>query len=177
MTETPIEPTVVPSSEGPQPQIFDYWGTDETHRWNFPDGVQWIDIKVMDEGDRAKFERLTSQDLRVDQRSQQAIMKLDTARDRHSLIEAAVVNWKMYRKIHKGENAGQLEEVRFTREKLTDWLGHADPRHVDDLSMFIRRHNSWLHGEMTIEQVDQEIDRLRGVRDDLEKRESGKGDS
>ena len=176
MTEG-IEAAVVPSTEGPQPQIFDYWGTDETHRWDFPDGVQWMEVKVMNEGDRAKFERLTSQDLRVDQRSQQAIMRLDQARDRHSLIEAAIVNWKLYRKTKGGNNDGQLEEVRFTREKLTGWLQTADPRLVDDISMFIRKVNPWLHGEMTIEQVDQEIERLRGVRDDLEKRDAGKADS
>lgn len=176
MTE-PMQAAVVPSDEGPQPQIVDYWGTDETERWNFPDGVQWMDVKVMNEGDRGRFERLTSQDLRVDQRSQQAIMKMDQTRDRHSLIEAAVTNWKLYKKIKGGERAGQLEEVRFTREKLTAWLQEANPKLVDDLSMFIRKVNPWLHGEMTIEQVDQEIERLRGVRDDLEKRDAGKVDS
>lgn len=176
MTEG-MQATVVPSDEGPQPQIVDYWGTDLTERWNLPDGVQWMEVKVMNEGDRSKFERLTSQDLRVDQRSQQAIMKMDQARDRHSLIEAAVTNWKLYRKIKGGEKQGQLEEVRFTREKLTAWLEEADPKLVDDLSMFIRKINPWLHGEMTIEQVDQEIERLRGVRDDLEKRDAGKAAS
>lgn len=173
-----VEGQVVSSDQGPQPEEQhvhqDYWGTDETHRWFFPDGEQWVDIKTMNEGDRARFEHMTSTDLMVEQRTQNARIRMDQSRDRHELLKSAIIDWHLYRwdKLHK-----QQEEIRFTKEKLGTWIDATNPALVDQIHMFIRKHNPWLHGEMTIEQVDEEIDRLRDVRSDLVKREEGKESS
>lgn len=177
MTEAALEPTVVPSDEGPQPQIADYWGTDETHDWFFPDKIQFVTIKVMNEGDRSVFERMTSTDLNIDQRTQSTRVRMDQARDRHELLKRAIVGWKLYRRAHKGPNEGKMEELNFSQENLSKWLQEAPPKIIDEINMFIRKHNTWLHGDMTIEQIDEEIERLRDVRAQLVERDAGKGDS
>jgi len=178
MTETPtevMEPTVVPQDE---PLSFDdYWGTEETQRWYFPDNRQYMVVKVMNEGDRTKYERTTSQDITVERQTQNTHIKMDLAKDRHGLIKAAVCDWNLYR---KDRHSGQMVQVPFQGNApngLDGWLQHADPRLVDELSLFIRKVNPWLFGEMTIEQIDEDIDRLQKVREDLVRREQGKESS
>jgi hypothetical protein len=171
MTESP---TVTPTEPLEQGAFEDYWGTDETVPWYFPDGKQYMTVKIMTEGDRQKFERDTSQDLLIDRQTQNTHVKMDMAKDRHALIKAAVSGWNLKR---RNRSNGQLEDYNFSEQHLTEWLRYADPRLVDQLALFIRKTNPWLFGEMTVEQVEEDIERLQKVRDDLIRREEGKESS
>lgn len=172
--EVPAQP-VPPAQPVSQPQFEtpteEYWGVDEQVQWFLPDKKQYFTIKVMDEGDRTKFQKMTNTSLRID-RNQNTEVAVDQARDRHHLIITSVVDWYIFRNgqpvpFSKGSPGSNLEQ----------WLAKAPPKLVDDLEFFIRRSNPWMQAEMSVEAIDEEIDRLYKLRKDLVERESGEGSS
>jgi len=174
MTEAPTQAPMMqqePPVMQTEPLYDDYWGTDETANWFFPDGKQYIVVKVMDEGDRKRFENETQTDLLVERQTQNTRFKMNLTKERHGLIMAAVCGWNLYR---KNKHTGETELVHYTDNALRDWLKVASPRHVDDLSIFIRETNPWLLGDMTPEQIDEEIERLERTKEMLIRRDEGK---
>lgn len=169
MTETVTEsaPVVTPDYE-------DYWGNDETVKVPLPDGTQYFIIQPMNEGKKAQFQRMTNRDIIMEQKTQNARFKVDPAQERHELIKSSVVDWLMYR---KDKTTQQVEEVRFTPDKLNKWLSVAPPHVVELVEHKIRLANPWLQAEMTVEQIDEEIDRLRELRQQREREEQGESDS
>lgn len=150
-----------------QPVPADYWGTDEVHKHYLPDGVQYFEFKIMNEGDKVKFQKLTNQDLVVG-RDQSARVRVDPAAERHTLIKTSVTNWYLL----KGG-----EVVGFSPQMLEKWLSVADPKIVEELEAKIRMANPWMQAEMTLEAVDKEIDRLTEVRKQIVEREAGEAAS
>jgi hypothetical protein len=164
------EQTVISPTEAPEanvPGYEDYWGTDETIRHNLPDGKQYFEIKVMNEGERAKFQRLTNQDLIVN-RDNSARVKMDPARERHSLITTSVVGWNLY----KGG-----EVVGFSPQILEKWLSAAPPKIVDDLEFAIRKANPWMQADMEPDQIREEIGRLEELLQQTIDRQAGEAAS
>jgi hypothetical protein len=160
MTETP---TLTPTEGSPaSAPIVDYWGTDEYSEWYLPDGVQFFRFKIMNEGEKTKFEKMTNQDLIVN-RDQSARVRVDPSEQRHSLIKSSVVGWNLY----KGG-----EVVGYSPQLLNKWLEGANPKLVEDLEFAIRMANPWMQSEMT-EEVDKEIARLYEVRSQLVEKEAG----
>src|SRR4051812_3892522 len=64
----------------------DYFGFAETQRWYFPDGKQYIEFQRMNEGERARFQKMTTRDVTVIRGSGDAKVKMDPATERHELI-------------------------------------------------------------------------------------------
>lgn len=150
----------------------DYWGVDETHQFKLPDGKQWIEFRIMDEGAKSRFQKLTNQDLTIG-RNQEAKVRLDPANERHTLIKESVTNWLMFKK-----NAeGTPEPVAFSKQLLQKWLEVAPPKVVEDLEYAIRMKNPWMQAEMTIEAIDEQIDRLQETRRQIIDREAGEESS
>lgn len=147
----------------------DYWGTDEQIKHFLPDGKQYFVIQVMNEGAKAKFQKMTNQDLVVG-RDQTATVKMDPARERHELIKASVVNWNL---MQKDKKDGQFYPAPFSVRSLESWLEVAPPKIVEDLEYAIRMANPWMQAEMTVEEIDKEIDRLQEVRKQVREREMG----
>lgn len=145
-----------------------YWGFYATERFVFPDGITFIEFKLMNEGDKVKFQRSTSRDL-VLNRQGDARMKMDTSSERHELIKACVTNWNLLK--------GKDEPLPFSLRSLEQWLDVADPKIVEDLEVAIRKHNPWLLGEMTVADIDKEIENLKEMRDVAEERERGERSS
>lgn len=145
----------------------DYWGTDETKRHYLPDGEQYFDFKVMNEGAKTMFQKLTNQDLVVG-RDNTAKVRVDPAAERHTLIKTSVTGWNMY----KGG-----EPVAYSKQLLEKWLEVAPPKIVEELEFAIRMANPWMQSEMTVEEVDKEIDRLTEVRKQIVEREAGEAGS
>jgi hypothetical protein len=84
MTDQPVAP-----STDPQPPVEDYWGTEEYSQWYLPDGVQFFKFKIMNEGEKAKFEKITNQDMIVNQ-DRSARLRFDQTTQRHELIKTSV---------------------------------------------------------------------------------------
>jgi hypothetical protein len=149
----------------------DYWGVDETHRFDFPDGKQWIEFRIMDEGAKSRFQKLTNQDLTID-RNNTAKVRMDPANERHTLITESVIGWNMIRKVN-----GRPEPVAFSKQLLNKWLEVGPPKVIEDLEHAIRMANPWMQAEMTVELIDEQIDRLQEQRRAIIDREAGEGSS
>lgn len=166
MTETPtVAPPVdeAPPAQEQRTQA-DYFGFQETHKHYLPDGVSYFEFITMNEGAKAKYQKSTSRDLVLERTSGNARMKVDPATERHELIQACVIDWNLTR----GD-----EPVKFNRIQLGDFLTLASPRIVEDLEKAIRKVNPWLLAEMTVADIDREIENLKEMRDVAEERERG----
>lgn len=163
MSETAVEQgtTSVQTTE-------DYFGFQATERYTFPDGKQWIEFEVMNEGKKAQFQRATSRDLILERQTQNARMKTDAATDRHELIKSSVTDWNMYR---------QGVAIPFTPGALNDFLQLANPRIIEDIEKAIRKANPWLMAEMSSKDIRREIQNLEEMERVALEREQGEASS
>lgn len=164
------ESTAAPQDEA-QPQVANYWGVDETHRFNLGDGHQYFDIKPMNEGAKTKFQKMTNKGIRMNQRSQEATIDVDPADERHTLIRESVVGWKLL--VPAANGSGEMvpfdcpDKDQFAgrfRQALDQILEKFNPKAIQDLEFFIRTKNPWMQADMDIEEIDKEIDRLNELR-------------
>lgn len=163
-SDTQVQPEQHTGTE----QVFaDYWGTDETHKHFLPDGQQYFEFKIMNEGDKVKFQKLTNQDLVVG-RDQSARVRVDPAAERHTLIKTSVTGWNLYK---------QGQSILFSKQMLDKWLEAAPPKLVEELEYAIRMANPWMQAEMSTEEIDKEIERLYETRKQVAEREAGEAGS
>lgn len=162
----------VPATDLPeryeQPAQADYFGFESTVRHTLPDKVSWVEIRVMNEGQKARYQRDSQRDMTIERGSGNARVKVDPASDRHALINTALINWNLKR-------GGR--EVPFNSQNLRDFLTLADPKIVEGIEAAIRKANPWLQGDMTPEEIDEEIDRLKELREEAVKRQLGEAGS
>lgn len=163
MTETLFEQSPPTESE---PIYADYWGFDEKLKWFFPDGKQYIEFQLMDEGKRARFQKLTNRDISIKRSTGDASIKADPAEERKALLEQSVVDWHVFR-----GNQPVPFSIGSGGSTFNQWLDHANPKLIDDLEFEIRKNNPWLQADMTLEDIDKEIDRLKELRKQTEERE------
>lgn len=152
-----------------EPGYEDYFGFNALERWNFPDGKQYIEFRVMNEGQKSKFQTKTQRDLVLERVSGNARMKVDQAQERHALLTTSVVGWKVVRKTLQGS----FEDVPYSDRAFNEWLEGADPKIIESLEKAIRKANPWLLAEMTVEDIDREIENLKEMREVAVKREAG----
>lgn len=145
-------------------QYVDYFGFQEEHVWMLPDGKQSMTLKVMNEGAKAQFQKRTQKDVVVERGSGNARMRMDQAQERHELIRTCVTGWNLYR-------GGQ--PIPFTERAMKDFLELASPKLVEELEKEIRRINPWLDSEMTVADIDKEIENLQELREAAVERERG----
>lgn len=160
----------VPTTE--TPQYDDYWGFDERQQWFFPDGKQFIEFKIMNEGDRSRYQKLVNRDIAVSRATGDAKIKLDQAEERKALLESSVTGWNLYR-----QGSPVPFAIGSPGATFEQWLAAANPKLVDDLEFAIRKANPWLQAEMSVEEIDKEMDRLRELREQAVKREMGEASS
>jgi hypothetical protein len=167
MTEQPIG-----TAPGDEKVYEDYFGFDETRQWYFPDGKQFITFQVMNEGQRSKFQKLTNKDITLRRQSGDASIKVDPAEERYALLTSSVTGWSVFR---------NGEPVPFSigskGATFEQWLERANPKLVDDLEFTIRKANPWMQADMDLDQIDEEIERLRDLRKQVEERQRGEAAS
>jgi hypothetical protein len=143
----------------------DYFGFASSDTFMFPDGVTYVELTVMNEGQKAKFQKRIQQDVVLDRRSGDARFRMDAAQERHELIKQCVSGWNLKR-------GGQ--PIPLNERNLRDFLDLANPKLVQDIESAIRRINPWLLGEMTSEDIQREIDNLTEQLKVAKEREEGK---
>ena len=157
-------------------EYVDYFGFGEGNEFTLPDGKQKIFFKVMNEGERKKFQQLTNRDIRFNQATRDAHLKADPASERWALIENSVTGWTLKRRTNRG-----WEDAPFSSgspgSELTRWLEKANPKIVDDLEFAIRMANPWMQQDMSVEEIDKEFERLVELRKQAVERERGESDS
>jgi hypothetical protein len=152
----------------PQDEFEDYWSFSQKERFMLPDGKQWIEFNIMNEGQKASYQKKINKDIKFNRKTSDATIRSDIADERHALIETSVTGWYM---LQGGNPANQ---VAFSVQMLRNWLNVANPRIVENLEVAIRKANPWLMGDMTLDDIDEEIQRLQELRIETEKREQGK---
>lgn len=157
-----------------EPVFASFWGYAETFKVVLPgqDKIpakwkQYIVCEKMNEGKRSLYQKKTNSKVTILKANQNAEMGVDPARDRRALIEGSVKDWYMLR----ADPSGKPFEVPYTDRAFKDWYDQANPVDIEKLEREIRDHNPWMLAEMTIEAIDEELERLQAVREDVEKKE------
>jgi len=148
----------------------DYFGFASSERFTFPDGITYIQFEVMNEGKKAKFQKLTQRDLILERQSGNARMKVDPSLERHILINQSVSGWNLVR-------GGNGDPIPFGNKALSDFLELANPKLIEELEVAIRKANPWLMTDMSVEDIDRELENLGELRKAAEARESGEASS
>lgn len=162
----------------------DYFGFDEKQTFYLPDGKQYIEFQVMTEGKRAQYQRATNRDITLQRTTGDAKMKVDPATDRQELLKASVVGWHIVRhhpnKGAKSDPASWVPvpfSIGSPGGEFEKWLAGTNPKIVDALEKAVRKSNPWLMAEMSVEDIDKEIENLHEMREEAVKRERGEGAS
>ena len=134
-----------------------YFGVDDTRTIVLDDGVSQIQHKVMNEGQRKRFQDRTNRDIRVAKQTGDAHLKMMPAAERHELLKTAIVGWNLV--------DGDGKELSFGEANLNRFLQSANPRVVDFIEKEIRKANPWLQTEMSSDEIRQEIDDLTELLD------------
>lgn len=156
-------------------QYVDYFGFTSEERYFLPDGQQWISFQRMNEGKKREFQKMTSRDLRVQRATGDALMRVDPGLERHELIKLSVTGWNLMQRDPK--HPGEWRAAPFDQSNLRRFLEGADPEIIDGLEKAIRKANPWMMDEMSVEDIDKEIENLQEMRKVAEEREAKKSDS
>lgn len=150
---------------GEVPLQADYFGFSATRRLTLPDKVSFIDLKVLNEGERRKYLNETNREVRFSKGSGDALMKMRPGDEKNILLKIAIVGWNLTR--------GGLP-MGFNPQGLDLFLNSADPLLVDLIEKEIRSMNPWLLAEMTVADIDREIEQLQEMRKVKVEEEAGK---
>lgn len=188
MTETVVDPAAAAeqyhlermAEDGVKPtqEIYvDVWGYHDTLKWYFPGQAHvseekrlYLEVQKMTEGVRQKYQKATNAKVTILKQNSNAEMGVDPARDREQLILKSVIGWYMKRPSGNGE----FHEVKWTERAFKEWFEGANPAHVESLEKFIRDINPWMLDEMTLEAIDEEMERLGKLREDVARRQEEK---
>lgn len=144
----------------------DYWGFAESVRHVLPDGKQWVEIAIMNEGEKRKYLNSQSRELVLNRRTDDTKLKMAPGDERFNLVMAGVRNWFMMR---------GAEPVPFSEPIFRRWLEMANPKIVDGIEKAIRMANPWLLNDMSVEDIDREISDLQDMRAKKVAEDEGKG--
>jgi hypothetical protein len=143
----------------------DYFGFAATERFTLSDGVSFVDLKVLNEGERRKYQNATNREVQIARGTGEAKLKMRPGDDRTALLQAAIVGWNLKRGI---------EPVAFTAQSLDLFLNSADPALIDRIEKKIRQMNPWLLSDLTVEQIREEIASLEDMLKVKLEEEAGK---
>jgi hypothetical protein len=98
-------------------------------------------------------------------------MKMATGDERHALLESAIVGWNLVRANAKD---GTVSPITFSPGALKQFLDKAPPGVIDRIEKDIRDKNPWLVGDVTIEDIDEQIAELNELREKKVQEAEGK---
>lgn len=152
----------------------DYFGFDLRYQYLLPDGRQWIEFRVLNEGNIAEYQRILNRDVMVEKTTGNARIRINQVEERHALLQVAVTGWHMVRR-----QRDRIAEVPFSNgtpgSTFMQWLKVADPRIVADLEEQVRKQNPFLlaANNETLEAIDKQIEDLMTQRRVIEERMRG----
>lgn len=149
----------------------DYFDFDETRRVKLPDGNQWVEIQVLNEGARRKYLNSTNRDVTIARATGDAKMKIASGDDRHALLKSAIVDWNLRT---KNKKSGELEPIGFSEQALSRFLEAAPPTIIDLIEKEVRKDNPWLVAEVSVEDIDEQIKELQELREQKVQEAEGK---
>jgi hypothetical protein len=173
--EEVVDPTtqaMIEAGVNPETETFvDYFGFAESRNVYLPDGNQYVTIETLNEGARRNYLNKVNRDVRVERASGDAKIRLAAGDDRHALLEQAIVGWNLRR---RNERTGDVEPVPFKESELKKFLQNANPKVIDIIEKEVRKDNTWLVGDVTIEDIEKQIAELQELLETKRKEEEGK---
>ena len=146
-------------------QRVDYFDFGVDNVYTLPDDVSTITHSTLNEGARSAYLKKTNRDVAVNRGTNEAKFSLDIGGDRKALLEVAVTDWDLI----QGGTA-----IKFSAKNLNAFLTQADPSILDGLEKAVRMANPWLLDEVSVEQIDEQIEELEELRDAKLEEEAGK---
>ena len=147
----------------------EYYGTDETYKVFFPDGVTYVECKYLNEGDRSKFQGSVNKELRLEKVTGDALMKLTPGSERKALLMGAIVDWNL---IQKGKPVPF--STNSVGSNLAQWIEKAPPSIIDMVEKEIRKHEPWTMANLSSKDIQEQIDQLQEMLEAKVKEEAGK---
>lgn len=147
-TPDPFNPTAGIATERVQA---DYFAFSETHKVQLPDGVTYVEIKSLNEGERRKYLNGMNRDVEIDRASGNAKMQMRPGDERFALLREAIVGWNL---IMGGT------PVTFNSAMKEQFLNQANPKIIDLIDKETRKLNAWLLEDMSLEDLLKERDNL-----------------
>jgi len=148
----------------------DYFGFDETYTVKLPDGKSWIAHSALNEGARRKYMNSQNRELKVQKVTGDAIMKIASGEERLALLQQAITGWNL---VTKNKKTGEIEPIVFNLPNLNKFLDSASPAIIDLIEKDVRNRNSWLMGDVTVEDIDKQIEELQEMREKKVKEAEG----
>jgi hypothetical protein len=148
----------------------DFFDTAEDTKQVFLPGskTQYVVITALREGQKKKYQNLTNRDMVLERASGNARMKTAPGDERHLLLKMAIVDFHLLR-------GG--EELRYNDKNLAIFLDVAPPKVIEEIEREIHLKNPWLLADMSVEDIDKEIERLTEMRETKLKEDEGNADS
>lgn len=143
----------------------DYFGFDETHRVVLSDGLSFVDHRTLNEGARRKYLNSVNRDVKFQKSTGDAIMRIASGDEKAALLRSAIVGWSLVK-------GGQPHS--FSDRNLAEFLDKASPAIIDIIHKDVQRANPWLTADVTVEDIDKEIEELQVTRQLKIDEESGK---
>lgn len=159
-------------------RIIDYFGTPEPLRFYLGDETQYFEFTPLTEGGKAKYERATNKDIRVQRTTGDAKMQVDPATERQALVMLSVTDALIYK---RQKPLNQLKPVAFQQAKngtqpnefWQDIFEVFPPKVIQDLYRKIRDANPWMKADEDVETLEEEYKNM-GQRIETLKEEQAK---
>lgn len=146
----------------------DYFAFDKIGRTMLPDGVSYVEHQVMNEGARRKYLNAVNREVRLQKSTQDTFLKMSPGEERTELLKAAIVGWNLVR-------GGK--PIPFNQQNLNEFLMLTNPSIISLIEKDVRLANPWLLAEMTVEDIDRELEDLQALRAKKLEEEAGKESS
>lgn len=141
----------------------DVFGGSITDKVELGDDVSWIEVKRMNEGERRKYLSAIQRPMKVS-KTGEAEINFNPGADREALLQATIIDWNIM---------ANDEEFVFSTNAVRIFMNSADVSIVDKVEEAARNINPWLLDEVSVEQLDDQIEELTKMRDDKLAEEAG----
>ena len=149
----------------------DYFGFTNIERTFLPDKASYIEHQALNEGGRRAYLNAMNREVRVQKVTGDAVMKVANGDERRILLRLAITGWNLK---WRNPGNGNLEPRQFNQKAVDEFLDKADPKIIDVIEKAVRKQNPWLDSEVTIEDIDKQIEELQERRERLLEEQEGK---
>src|SRR4051794_34383011 len=157
----------IPNFGTADPIPVDYFGTGVTERVMLPDNIQWIEVKAFSEGDRRRYLNEINKDIRVERQTGAAFLKNTAGQDRYELLKVAITDWYIFKK----DKNGEMREHPYNEHNVRDFLNVGSPKIFEKVELKVRELNPWLMADLTVEQMEEQIEELNRLIEIKQKEE------
>ena len=163
--DSPMDTSLEPDTFAPVAQQRDFFAKPDAVQVTLSDGVSFITIEELREGDRRKYQDESAKGVVQNNRTNMTHLNYKPGTQRHRLLADSIIGWNIVR---------DGSPLPFSDRNLKEFLEHAPSSEVDLVMAKVEEVNPWLDSELTVESIDEEIERLESKRDEILERQ-GKG--